>query len=126
MKKDISMNILNNVNELHLFWNIRDFLIESPRQSYKKVIEHLKYNFKIQCNRHCTFRSVFFGDNLMQIPVLMRSTRNNCTDCGGSTSYYSHRFCAYCSSKGTTEYNYHHRLCRGFIGEHHPITNPVV
>ena len=52
MEIDISMNILNNVNELHLFWNILDFVKDSPIQCYKRVVEELKHNFKNKCNKN--------------------------------------------------------------------------
>ena len=123
---DISMNILNNVNELYLFWNILDYIKESPIQCYKKVLEELKFTVKTRCNINCRFRAVFFDNELISVPVFMRATHANCTMmCGGSVSEYDHRFCGYCSAKGTSEYNYHHRICRGFVEERYPVTNPL-
>ena len=125
MGKDISKNILNNVNDLHLYWNILDFVKESPIQCYKMVIEELKHDFKKKCNKNCMFRTYIFDGRFITIPMLVRSTHAECIICGCSVSDYSHRFCHCCAEKGTPEYNYHHRRCRGFIEEHYPITDPT-
>ena len=125
MEIDISMNILNNVNDLHLFWNILDFVKESPIQCYKMVIEELKHNLKKKCGNNCMFRTHIFDGRFITIPMLVRSTHAECINCGCSVSDYSHRFCYCCAEKGTTEYNYHHRRCRGFTEENNLITDPI-
>lgn len=126
--KDIikDMNILNKLNDLHLFWNILDFVKESPKQCYKLVIEELDQDFKMKCNKHCgMFTTQVFDGMLIRMPMIARSTHAACTICRGSVSEYGHRFCISCAQKGTPEYNYHHRRCRGFIEENNPITNPI-
>lgn len=120
-----NMDILDNVNDLHIFWNILDYVKESPKKSYNKVIEHLKYNFNIQCNRYCNIKTAFFDNEFIRRPILMRATHENCSICGGSVSFYTHIFCGYCAEKGTPEFNYHHRNCKGFDEKNHPITVPL-
>jgi hypothetical protein len=120
-----NMDILNNVNDLHIFWNILDYVKESPKKCYGKVIEHLNYNFSVQCNRYCSFKTTFFDNEFIRVPVLMRSSHGNCNICQGSVSFYTHIFCGYCSEKGTPEYNYYHSNCRGFNEKDNPITVPL-
>jgi hypothetical protein len=121
----VNMKILNNVNDLHLFWNILDFVVGNPSKHYKNVLEELKFNFKTRCNINCSFKCLFMDDELIILPLLARAVHAQCNICGNSISDYSHRFCNLCAVKGTTEYNYHHRNCVGFIEENYQITNPI-
>ena len=120
-----NLDILNNVNDLHVFWNILDYAKESPKQCYNKVIKHIKYNFSTQCNRYCSFKTAFFDNEIIRMPILMRATHANCTTCGGSVSFFTHKFCGYCAEKGAPEFNYHHNNCKGFNDKNHPITVPL-
>ena len=120
-----NMDVLNNVNDLYIFWNILDYVKESPKQCYNKVIKHIKYNSNTQCNRYCSFKTAFLDNELIRMPILMRATHANCNLCGSSVSFHSHKFCGYCAKKGTSEYNYHHSNCKGFDEEHNEIIVPL-
>lgn len=120
------MNLLDKLDK-HIYWIIIDFCKGNPKDNYKKVMRHLEYNARMLCNKTCSYRLFEIDNELSQMPMLIKRKRGVlCHVCNEyPLSEYSHRYCNNCAVKGSYEYNYHHRTCRGFDSDQHPITNPL-
>jgi len=115
------MNLLDKLDS-YLYWNIMDFAKGSPRNNYRNVMTELEYNTKVRCNKNCRYFLLEFNGEMILMPVLIKTSHAICTICKRSPlSEYDHRYCDRCATKGTYEYNYHHRLCKGFDIEKHLI-----
>lgn len=120
------MNLLDKLDN-HLYWNIMDFTEGNPRNNYKNVMIELEHATKVRCGKTCRYVLGFMEDGtILPAPMLIKTTHAICTSCDTyPLSEYHHRYCDKCAKKGSYEYNYHHRFCRGFDHDRHPITDPL-
>lgn len=112
MNTIILTDIYNNIDELAIMENIRDFAFGTPRQNYNQVIQELRDRHPVCDMRNCRYKQTFTTSYL---PLLHRSTHASCTiiGCENGLSDYSHNVCHKCATENEfpVEFEYFHRAC---------------
>lgn len=107
---------MDRINNEYLLWKIQDYVTFSPRQQYDLVVQDLNMIPKNVCGLKCRFnrQRIALNGGFVNASMLIRSSRDVCSNCDNNVSSSGDNFCYKCATWGTPEYNYHHYNCSGF------------
>ena len=100
--------------DIHVTYNIRDFLYGTPSQMYSLVVQEINDKFSQHpiCNRKCRWKPNICDP--YSASVLCRYTHTICNKCDDNpVSIYGHQVCHKCATESEfpVEFEYHHQAC---------------